>query len=217
MRKNELDRFRTLQHLPKLEKSPPLWGKNSGTLSAYQVLGKCEIWPNLSLRDEIQIEWRFYSCLITYLETAQLSLLRAFLRQHLRALHEQDWWRSDPRQPISVSQEIIHYTDRWVEFDMMFTSDSDCVAPGKCQQAGILEGNCSRSWAISAVTTENQGSVFYKAVNLQSANWMEKVVCKRDGNMLISKQSDFNVFNCSPWAPPIFHIYNVRNASFTFS
>lgn len=58
---------------------------------------------------------------------------------------------------------------------------------------------------------------FYKAVHLQSANWMEKVVCKRDGNMLISKQSDFNVFNCSPWAHPTFHIYNIRNVSFTFS
>lgn len=50
MRKNELDRFRTLQHLPKLEKSPPLWGKNREALSAYQVPGKCEIWQNLSLR-----------------------------------------------------------------------------------------------------------------------------------------------------------------------
>lgn len=58
---------------------------------------------------------------------------------------------------------------------------------------------------------------FYKAMNLQSANWMWKVVHKRDGNMLTRKLSDFNVFNCSPWAHPIFHIYNIRNASFTFS
>lgn len=60
-------------------------------------------------------------------------------------------------------------------------------------------------------------TVFYKAMNLQSASWMWKVVHKRDGNMLTSKLSDFNVFNCSPWAHPIFHIYNIRNASFTFS
>lgn len=52
---------------------------------------------------------------------------------------------------------------------------------------------------------------FNKALNLQSANWMWKVVYKRDGNMLTSKLSDFNVFNCSPWAH-IFHIYIIRNA-----
>lgn len=100
--------------------------------------GNVKKWQNLSLRDVLQIEWRFYSCLITYLEAAKLPLLRAWLRQLLCTLHEQDWWCSDPRQPIPVSQEIIHYVDRWVEFDMMFTSNSDCAAPGKCQPVSVL-------------------------------------------------------------------------------
>lgn len=37
-----------------------------------------------------------------------------------RSPPQQDWWCSDCKQAISVSQEIIHYADRWEEFDEPF-------------------------------------------------------------------------------------------------
>lgn len=34
----------------------------------------------------------------------------------------EDWWCPDSGKPILVSQEIIHYIDRWAECDMTHTS-----------------------------------------------------------------------------------------------
>lgn len=42
---------------------------------------------------------------------------------------QEDWWRPDSGQPILVSQEIIHYIDRWGECDMTYKPSSALSSP----------------------------------------------------------------------------------------
>lgn len=145
---------------------------------------------NLSLTTLIEGEWGLSSCLLTFLGMAGPS--HSLLQAASPSPAQWDWWCYDPKQPISVSPEIIHYTKT------MLPSIRLCCTWMTPFGHGPLEEMVRGFGQFLLSKHKIRTMLLWGHESMDLSSQCSGFVHRQNENILTRKLTGFNVFPCSP-------------------
>ena len=144
---------------------------------------------NLSLRSLMEGELRLSSCLLTFLGVAGPS--HSLLQAASPSPAQWDWLCYDPKQPISVSPERIHYTETMLPLISLCRTwmAPVCQGPSEEMVRGLGQFLLSKHKIRTMFLWGHESMIcLLNEVGLYTNN----------ESILTTKLTDFNVFPCSP-------------------